>query len=92
MDQHPGLRPITGLDLDQLVRMAQATVGIRRDLLQFLVHGGISPRPVHPGMDCREQQLGEFLEIGFQSLLPRAVMIRGPGGVLIGHRRKVGVL
>jgi hypothetical protein len=63
MHQHPLLAAVAEVDLHQLVHHAPAQHSIERDLLQLFVQELMAGQPVDLGMDIREEEGHELLEL-----------------------------
>ena len=93
VDQHPALGAVRRPDLDELIDVTPADLGLAHHLLELLVQRLVAARPVDLPVDLREQQRQERLEVSVQRFLPRAVVVGGhrrlPGSVALSYRQGV---
>jgi hypothetical protein len=77
VDQYPALGAVFGPDLDELIDVASAQLGLAHHLLELLVQRFVAARPINLRVNLGEQQRQERLEVSVQRLLPGAIVVDG---------------
>lgn len=81
VDEQPGLVAVAPPDPCELVDVPPAGLRVSHDLLQLLIQELEPARPVDTGVNGREAEREERLEVVLERLLPGAVVI----GVRLAH-------
>ena len=79
VDQNPLFHPAFEQDLEKLIDVTPADLGIGGDLLQLLVERLIGPAPVDIGVGLGKEQPQKGLKENIKGFLP--------GTIVIGHQR-----